>query len=74
MSKTIGVLSIQPKLPVILVCTSNETDYFGLVPPEDLEPALKVAHFDRSDRNFAFHLTNLLFPVQLLCTLLSKTK
>ena len=72
-----GALSIQPKIPVISVGTSNGTDHFGLVRPEYWGAALKVVHFDRSDllnRNFPFHLTNLSFPVPLFCTLLSKTK
>ena len=43
-----GALSIQPKIPVISVCTSNGTDHFGLVRPEYSAPALKVIHFDRS--------------------------
>ena len=41
-------LSIQPKIPDILVGTSNGTDHFGLVRPEYSGPALKVVHFDRS--------------------------
>ena len=42
-------------------------------------PALKVVHFDRSghfgrsDRNVPFHLTKLLSPVLLFCTLLTGT-
>ena len=43
-----GALSIQPKIPVISVGTSNGTDHFGLVRPEYSGPALKVVHFDRS--------------------------
>ena len=51
------------------VKASNGTDHFGLVRPEYLGPALKVAHFDRSgylgrsDRNDPFHVTKLLSPV-----------
>ena len=41
-------LSIQPKIPVISVGTSNGTDHFGLVRPEYSGPALKVVHCDRS--------------------------
>ena len=36
------VLSIQPKIPVISVGTSNGTDHFGLVRPEYSGPTLKV--------------------------------
>ena len=55
-----GALSIQPKIPVISVGTSNGTDHFGLVRPEYSGPALKVVlfdrsgHFGRSDRNVPF--------------------
>ena len=72
-------LSIQPKIPVISVGTSNGTDHFGLVPPEYSGPALKVVLFDRSghfgrlDRNVPFHLTKLLSPVPLFCILLART-
>ena len=38
-------LSIQPKIPVISVATSNGTDHFGLVRPEYSESALKVWSF-----------------------------
>ena len=61
------VLSIQPKIPVISVGTSNGTDHFGLVRPEYSGPALKVVHFDqsgyfgRSDR-IVVHSTTLLYP------------
>ena len=41
-------LSIQPKIPVISVGTSNGKDHFGLVRPEYSGPALKVVLFDRS--------------------------
>ena len=50
-----------------------------MVRPEFSGPALKVVHFDRSghfgrsDRNVPFHLTKLLFPVPLFCTLLTRT-
>ena len=72
-------LSIQPKIPVISVGTSNETDHFGLVRPEYSGLALKVVHIDRSghfsrsDRNVPFHLTKLLSPVPLFCILLTRT-
>ena len=72
-------LSIQPKIPVISVGTSNGTDHFGLVRPEYSGPALKVVlfdrsgHFGRSDRNVPFHLTKLLSPVPLFCILLART-
>jgi len=72
-------LSIQPKIPVISVGTSNGTDHFGLVRPEYSGPALKVVHFNRSgylgrlDRNIPFHSTNLLSPVPLFSILLTKT-
>ena len=72
-------LSIQPKIPVISVATSNGTDHFGLVRPEYSGSALKVVLFDRSglfgwsDRNVPFHLTKLLFPVPLFCILLTRT-
>ena len=56
-----GVLSIQPKVPEISVGTSNGTDHFGLVWLEYLGPALKVVHFDQTNRNVPFHLTKL-FP------------
>ena len=74
-----GALSIQPKIPVISVGTSNGTDHFGLVRPEYSGPALKVVlfdrsgHFGRSDRNVPFHLTKLLSPVPLFCILLART-
>ena len=74
-----GALSIQPKIPVISVATSNGTDHFGLVRPEYSGPALKVVlfdrsgHFGRSDRNVPFHLTKLLSPVPLFCILLART-
>ena len=41
-------LSIQPKIPVISVATSNGTDHFSLVRPEYSGSALKVVLFDRS--------------------------
>ena len=72
-------LSIQPKIPVISVGTSNGTDHFGLVRPEYSGPALKVVLFDRSghfgrlERNVPFHLTKLLSPVPLFCILLART-
>ena len=78
-SLNLGALSIQPKILVILVATSNETDHFGLVRPEYLGPALKVVLFDRSghfgwsDRNVPFHLTKLLSPVPLFCIMLVRT-
>ena len=62
-SQVLGVLSIQPKIPEILVGKSNGTDHFGLVRPEYSGPALKVVlpdwsgHFGRSE-NVPFHLTN----------------
>ena len=74
-----GALSIQPKIPVISVGTSNGTDHFGLVRPEYSGPALKVVlfdrsgHFGRSDRNVPFHLTKLLSPVPLFCILVART-
>ena len=74
-----GALSIQPKIPVISVGTSNGTDHFGLVRPEYSGSALKVVlfdrsgHFGRSDRNVPFHLTKLLSPVPLFCILLQRT-
>ena len=40
-------LSIQPKIPEILVGTSNGMDHFGLVRPEYSIPALKVVLFDQ---------------------------
>ena len=72
-------LSIQPKIPVISVGTSNGTDHFGLVRPEYSGPALKVVHcdrsghFGRSDRNVPFHLPKLLSPVPLFSILLTRT-
>ena len=72
-------LSIQLKIPDILVGTSNGTDHFGLVRPEYSGPALKVVHcdrsghFGRSDRNVPFHLPKLLSPVPLFCILLTRT-
>jgi len=72
-------LSIQPKIPVISVGTSNGTNHFDLVRPEYSGPALKVVlfdrsgHFGRSDRNVPFHLTKLLSPVPLFCILLART-
>ena len=71
-------LSIQPKIPVISVGTSNGTDHFGLVRPEYSGPALKVVHcdrsghFGRSDRNVPFHLPKLLSPVPLFSILLTR--
>ena len=76
---SLGVLSIQPKIPVISVGTSNGTDHFGLVRPEYSGPALKVVHcdrsghFGRSDRNVPFHLPKLLSPVPLFSILLTRT-
>ena len=73
-----GALSIQPKIPEILVSTSNGTDHFSLVQQEYLGPALRVVrfdqsgHFGQSDRNVPFHLTKLLFPVLLFCILLTR--
>ena len=73
-----GALSIQPKIPVISVGTSNGTDHFGLVRPEYSGPALKVVHrdrsghFGRSDWNVAFHLPKLLSPVPLFSILLTR--
>ena len=72
-------LSIQPKIHVTSVGTSNGTDHFGLVRPEYSGPALKVVHFDRSrrlrrsDPNVPFHLTKLLSPVPLFCILFTRT-
>ena len=72
-------LSIQPKIPVISVGTSNGTEHFGLVRPEYSGLALKVVHFDRSgylgrsDRNVPLHSTNLLSPVPLFRILLTKS-
>ena len=71
-------LSIQPKIPVISVGTSNGTAHFGLVRPEYSGPALKVVHcersghFNRSDRNVPFHLPKLLSPVPLFSILLTR--
>lgn len=48
--------------------SSNGTDHFGSVPPEYLEPPLKL-HFARSywlNRNTYFHLTKLLSQKPLL--------
>ena len=46
--RSIGRLSIQPKIQEISVGTSNGTDHFGLVRPEYSGPALKMVHFDRT--------------------------
>ena len=60
----LGALSMQPKIPVISVGTSNGTDLFGLVRPEYSGPALKVVHcdrsghFGRSDRNGPYNCQN----------------
>ena len=68
-----------PKLANFRLVQQNWTDHFGLVWPEYSGPALKVVHFDRSghfgrsDRNVPFHLTKLLSPVLLFCTLLTRT-
>ena len=43
-----GAVSIQPKIPKILVGSTNGTDHFGLGRPEYSGPALKVIHSDRS--------------------------
>ena len=43
LSRSLGALSIQPKIPLISVGTSNGTDHFGLVRAEYSGPALKVA-------------------------------
>ena len=70
-----GALSIQPKIPEILVSTSNGTDHFSLVQREYLGPAFRVVrfdqsgHFGQSDLNVPFRLTKLLFPVLLFCIL-----
>ena len=72
-------LSIQSKIPVISVGTSNGTNHFGLVRPEYSGLALKVVHIDRSghfswsDRNVPFYLTKLLSPVPLFFILLTRT-
>ena len=72
-------LSIQPKIPEILVGTPNRTDHFGLVRPEYLGPALKMVEFDQSghfgrwDRNVPFYFTKLLSKVPLFCILLTRT-
>ena len=72
-------LSIQPKIPEILVSTSIGMDDFGLVRLEYSGPALKMVHFDwsgylcRSERNVPFHSTNLLSSVPLFCILLTRT-
>ena len=77
--RTYGALSIQPKISVILVATSNRTDHFGLVRLEYSGSALKVTlfdrsgHFGRSDRNVPFHLTKLLSPVPRFCILFART-
>ena len=76
---TSGALSIQPKIPLISVGTSNGTDHFGLVRPEYSGPAFKVFHLDRSghfgrlDRNEPLYLTKLFSPVLLFCFLLTRT-
>ena len=73
-------LSIQPKIPVISVGTSNGTDHFGLVRPEYSGPALKVVHCDRSghfggsDRNVPFHLPKLFVPSTAIFYPAYKTK
>ena len=41
-------LSIQPKIPEIMVGISNGTYHFGLVPSEYSGPGLKVVLFDQS--------------------------
>ena len=72
-------LSIQPKIPEILVGTPNRTDHFGLVRPEYLGPALKMVEFDQSghfgrwDRNFPFHLSKFLSSAPFFCILLRRT-
>ena len=77
--RRIWALSIQPKIPLISVGTSNGTEHFGLVRPEYSGLALKVVHFDRSgylgrsDRNGPLHSTNLLSPVPLFRILLTKS-
>ena len=74
-----GAVSIQPKIPKILVGSTNGTDHFGLGRPEYSGPALKVihtdrsGHFGRSDRNVPFRLPKLLSPVPLFCILLTRT-
>ena len=75
-----GALSIQPKIPGILVGTSNGTDHYGLVPPEYSEPALKVVYFDRSghfgrsDRNVPFlHFDKIVVHSTALLYLVTKT-
>ena len=55
------VLSIQPKIPVISVGTSNGTDHFGLVRPEYSGPALKVVPFDRSGHKIVVPSTALFY-------------
>ena len=61
----------RPKIPEILVGTSNGTDRFGLLRPNWIWRC--VVHFDRSERNVPFHLTKLLSPVPLFCILLTRT-
>ena len=70
---------IQPKIRGNFSWKSNGTHHFSSVRPgTDLEPPLKVVHFDRSahsgrsDRNVPFHWTKLLSPVPLFCSLLAR--
>ena len=72
--RSIGGLSIQPKIQEISVGTSNGTDHFGLVRPEYSGPALKMVHFDRTGHfgrsvgpKCPFPLTKSWSPVPLLC-------
>ena len=44
----VQALSIPPKIPEVLVGTSNGTDHFSLLWLEYLGPALKVVHFNWS--------------------------
>ena len=45
----VRALSIPPKIPEVLVGTSNGTDHFSLLRLEYSGPALKVVHFHWSD-------------------------
>ena len=73
MAPRVSTLPIQPQIPEISVGTSNRTDHLGLIRPEYLGAALKVVHFDRSDRNVSFHSTKLLSRVPLFRILLTRT-
>ena len=70
-----GVFLFNPKFQKFWL-ESNRTDHFGLVWPEYLTTPLKVVHFGLSywyDPNDPFHLTLLLSPLLLICTLLTST-